>query len=550
MSYNGVAATIQAGLGGYNGSVNPDSIPYTDLVTAKNIRYDGNAWRKVPGLEAYGAAVANATAVCLAGIDYKATDTVRRQVTVWSDGKVYKEVSGDLDSVSLTNVALTFTADPILVQCGNELTANSRKLLMFAANTTPYVATADAAVNTLAAISNPSPDWSSTNQPSAGIMHDGRIVAWGNANSPHAIYFSTLNDHTDFLTDLPPVFDIAKGEGDGIRACYSMGSTRLYIFKFPLGIYWIDTTNITSYILPVTPSRRDIGIAGPQAIQRVGSNGVWFIGADAHIYSLNILDNPDVDIKDASITGSMFMSQWLKDNVDMTRLRDAKLLWDSNRKEVIACYTKQGSTYNDLCLVIDLQDPNKPKIAMDDRGSYFEAGWMAQDPTTNYRTLLVGGTGGTVYKANADDRSIGTAGAYTAEVKTPPTNFGWLDPKLAQVRKRFDWLEFTLTDTGNYHGYVSVYVDDELLRTYPFHLGSSSSATLDDVTIGLAPADGAGKTDMAFGSTALLQQKIRIGGIGQRLALKIYNSGLNEDFNISSVRVYFMPLGEYGETTG
>jgi hypothetical protein len=45
-----------------------------------------------------------------------------------------------------------------------------------------------------------------------------------------------------------------------------------------------------------------------------------------------------------------------------------------------------------------------------------------------------------------------------------------------------------------------------------------------------------------------MQQKIRIGGTGQRLALNIYNNEAGEDFNISSVRIYMEPLGELGQT--
>lgn len=542
MAYNGVIAPILAGQGGFNPSQNFDAIPYTDLLQAKNIRYDGMAWRKVPGLALYDNVAVTGTPNCISGLDFWSDATTQRQITVWDNGKAYKETSEDVDSVELGNSYTVSNSPPILLACGQEISGNNRKVIMFSQGQAPVYLNADA--NTFATMNNVPSDWSSTNQPMAGIMHDRRVYAFGNPAAKHAIYVSAIDDHTNFLrfdlsdstSDILPSFDVNPGESDEIRALWSLGTTRLYAFKYPYGIYFIDTTNVTSYFAPINTVRSDIGIGGPKCITRVGSLGTFFIGGDGHIYNLDLVSNPDVDPRDASITGRGQFDDWIKENVDLTKLKFAQLIWDSNRKELWALYRSQSANgVNNLALVIDFRDPQNPKIATDDRGAYFGAAWTRRT-STNYIELMLAGTGGFVYRANQSARLIGASTGYDSRLRTADTDFSWMNQNYASYTKRFDWVELIYNSTTNANAYVDTFIDGQYYNTYLASMGITGN-TLGSFILGT-------DTLATFGQQ---RAKIKIGGIGKRFGIRLRNNAANSDFSISRVLISFVPQETGGE---
>lgn len=540
--YNGQIAPLLAGQGGFNGSDNFDAIPYTDLLQAKNIRFDGNAWRKAPGLTLYDSNAVTGTPNCSAGLDFWVDASTQRQITVWDNGKAYKETSGNIDSVELANSLTVTTSPPILLACGQETSGSNRKVLMFSQGQTPQSLNADA--NTFASLTNIPSDWSSTNMPMGAIMHDRRVYAFGNPAAKHALYVSAIDDHTNFLrfdlsdatSDLLPSFDVNAGEGDEIRALWSLGTTRLYVFKYPYGIYFVDTTNVTSYFAPINTVRSDIGIGGPKCITRVGSLGTFFIGGDGHIYSLELVSNPDVDPRDTSITAKLLLNDWIHDNVDLTKIKFAQLIWDSNRKELTAIYRSQSANgVNDLALVIDFRDPQTPKIAVEDRGAYFGAAWLKRN-TQAYIELMVSGTAGLVYRANQDSRVIGASTGYDARLRTADTDFSWMNQAYASYTKRFDWIELVYNSTTDANVYVDTFIDGQYYNTYTALMGIEGEV-LGTFVLG---------TDQlaTFGQNRC---KIKIGGIGKRFGFRLRNSTALSDFSISRALISFVPQETGGE---
>lgn len=550
MSYAGKSILIPFGQGGYVGEENQDVIPVTNLVEAKNVRFDGNIMRKAGGFSLFNANAVAATPNALAGIDWWPTTSIQKQVTVWSNGKIYKEVSGDLDSVEL-GTGFTFTEPVVMLPCGQEYPGNNRKLVIFHKGIKPQVLNANGTA--VANIAFPSVDWTGAHQPGAGIIHDNRVVAWGVDTAPHTIYFSALDDHENFLaTDSSnsssyplPVFDIAPGEGEYINSCYSLGTTRLFVFKYPQGIYYIDTDNITDIFASVTTARRDIGIAGPNAICKIGQLGTWFIGTDGHVYSLDSIMNPDAELRNSCITRSFRLIQWIKDNVLPSRLKFSQLVYDTNRGEVWATYTRPGGTLNDIALVFDVNDPQNIKISTDyrDGTQYYNALWLAKNSTTYY-DLLLAGVGGKVYVGNQVTRTIASSTGYEGSGKIPSTDFSYLDPSYGNLDKRFDWLELRLKATGSASILVDTYIDDTYYQTYTFVSGSSGSP-LDDTGYGLAP--NSGKSDFVLASDGFVRRKMKIGGLGRKFAARVYNSGSGADFGVVSMVLSFDLLGSGAE---
>jgi len=540
MQYNGMKATFKSAEQGLIATTNYDNVPHNALIEAKNIRFDEKAWRKVGGLSLVDAnAIANANALCVGGHDWWSSKTVQTQVTAWDDGIIYKEVSSNMDSVELVNSLSLSTAPTVFVDGGRELVGNNRKLLIFNEGAVPQVLNANAA--STANVANLSVDWANASTyPAGAIIHDSRVVSWRGDN----LYFSALDDHENFKSYNPsdatadplPSFSIAAGQADEIRAAHSMGTTRLYVFKYPYGIYFLDTSAVTSYLVPITTVRDDMGIAGPEAITRVGSLGTWFIGSDAHIYSLDLIQNPDTDLQDASITSRLYYDQYILDNINLNRLKWAKLVWNSKRKELLAIYTKAGTTSNNLILCIDLRDPNNPKISTDERGTYFNSVWPTRNITTQEQGLYCSGTGGLVYKMDQDARVIGSATAYQGKLRTPDTDFEWLSPELIDMQKRFDWFEIYYTTTSNYTLYIDVFINGQLYQTYNFTQAASGSF-LNTGTLG----------SFVLGGIELKRKKFKIGGIGTKFSFQLRNSAVNDDFYVNKAVVHFQPLGTKGE---
>ena len=554
MDYKGLKIPIPFGKDGFTGSDDLDSLPAGALKEAKNIRYDEGIVRKAGGMSTYDANVVTGSPTALAGTDWWPTSSIQRQVTVWSNGKVYKEVSGDMDSVEL-GTGFTFSNPVMLVPCGQELVGNDRKLLMFSKGVAPQVLSGDGA--TISALANVSANWSSTNQPAGGIMHDNRVVTFGNPAAPHDIEFSALDDHTNFKSSDPtdaaafplPAFSIMPGEAEGVNACFSIGTTRLYMFKYPTGIYFIDTDQMTSFVAPVTTVRKDIGVAGPMAITKVGSLGTWFIGSDGHIYSLDMLNDPNADIRDTCITKAKKLKKWIKDNVLPSRLGYARLIYDSNKGEVIASYSKVGGSVNAICLVFDVNDPSNIRISTEDRGTYYNAMWFAKE-SNFYQQLLTAGTGGLVYKMNQNNRLVGADG-FLASAKSASNDLSYYSPELGDKNKRFDWLEIrSLTTGGTTDVNVDLYIDDRYYNTFSFAsitggsplAGGSklTSYTGDGANYGLTP--NTLKLPFTLARGGYVRRMIKIGGLGKRIAFRFYNSAANGDFGIGNVYLYCDPL--------
>lgn len=525
MGYRGITADLPCGLGGLNGNQNVFRIPITDLIKARNIRFDGFGWRKAPGLGLFDATPVTGAPTCLAGVDWRPDSATQRQVTAWNDGRIYKETGGNLDAVTLVS-GLTFT-DPVTFVEGGSLTFGAdRELFMYSKNVAPQVLVADGA--SMAGITAESPDWAAQ-KPSSAVYHDARIVAFGIDSAPHNLYFSSVSDHGDFTAADSRVFEVAPGQGDRIVAGFSFLPQALYVFKYPRGIWTVDTTDLTGFFLPISLVRDDIGMAGPHAVAKVG-NDVLFISSNGRLYSLTAL-RPDVDPSDADITARLNLTEFIKANVNAERLDHARLVYDEIRKEVWYIYTSKDGTVNDSALVFDINDLSTPKPAVEDRGNFFEAAWPRID-ANGFTEILVGGEDGNVYRTNSPNRNIGGTDAYVAEFQYPDTDFEFVSRELGGREKRFDFLEVTVVPTGNYDLGFEILVDGDSKKTVTVNLGEGDSVF------------DTGVFDTAkFGGQTVVKHRVEIDACGNQLGLRGFNSGLNQDFSISNIRIYFRPLG-------
>ncbi len=520
MSYQGKQATLPAGQGGFNASSNNTSIPITDLIQARNIRFNGDCWEKAPGMQTFDANGIAGDPDVIESFHYNAVQGLYRIVTAASDGSIYKEVGGDLDSVTLIS-GLTFVDSVSLVEAGEESFSTDKKLLMFSRNVAPHVLAADGA--TMTPLTDIPVDWTVGAFPLGAVYHDSRVVAF----MQHQLYFSNLAAHDDFLTDDPPIISVAPGFSSEIICAFSYLPEQLYVWKYPFGIYRVDTTDITGLIVPVNTIKTDIGGAGPGAICRV-KNDVWFVSSTGHIHSLTAVENSE-DTTDSDITALLNLENWVRDNVDLSRLSSCKMLYHEERQEVWISYTSKTSinTINDLALVIDCSRPDQLRTAVEDRGEFFNTLFQYHDTDNSFK-VFSGGLNGEVYECNTVARSINGVTPYAAVFEYPETDFSYTDPDAAHRFKRFDWLEVRAVPTGNYTLSFEIFIDGHLTQTVAVNLGQSGSA-LDSFIL---------DTDRLFGGNTV-KHKVKLYGRGRTISLRGTNTGNNENFIVTEIVIHY-----------
>jgi len=522
MPYKGYIADFPVGQGGLNTDDNYFNIPITDLVTANNIRYDGKLWIRSPGLSVHSTSnIVNAT--CLAGIDWWPDASSQSQVTVWTDGTIYAEAGGAVDATELEN-SHTFTDTVSIVEGGAIGATVERELYFFGKGNSPVkLVGSNAAVEAITAEAD---DWT-TDKPSGATYHDARIYAWGVEEAPHNFYISSLNDHGDFsFTGGGRAFEIAPGQGHRISSMFSFAPYTLFAFKYPRGIYEIDTSNVTGFYMPISLLRNDIGSNSPNGVIKVG-NDVWFISEMGRLYSLTALAQ-GVDPRDADITAALGLERFLSENLKISRLPHAKLVYDATRKELWYIFTSKAGTVNDMALIFDFSDPQQVKVSVDNRAGYLTQVWnyIVSD---DLPTLLTAGENGIIYRADKNSPSIGAnSDTYLSEFEYPETDFGFVDPSLKAKVKRFDFVELTLLVVGDYQLGCNIIIDQEFNSTKFISL-SSDAAVYGTAVYG---------TDV-YSSQIYLKKRIPIDAVGTTLGLGFFLNEADRNFKIAAIRVYF-----------
>ena len=519
--YNGITADLPCGTAGLNSNSNTYQVPINNLVKANNLRYDGFAWRKAPGLKKFNSVAVTGTN--LEGYDWRPSSGTQKQVTVWDSGFVYKESGGVINAVTLASgIAPT---GPVTLVAGANFSADSDKhLYLFANGVAPLELVADGA--TMNPITAESADWS-VDKPGMAINHDARIVASDVASFPHSLYFSSLDDNGNFDGDDSRVFDVNPGVGDGIRACWSYATNQLLVFKYPYGIWSVDTSDLTGFYIPITKIRDDVGIAGPHALAKVG-NDVFFISANGRILSLNTLVNGS-EPKDADLTAALYLGTFIKENVSASRLKHARLIYDENRKELWYIFTSTDGDINNMALVFDFNDfSGQVKASVENRGNYFEAAWR-HIGTDGFVELMFGGENGFV-RQQSINRSVDASIGYLTELQYPDTDFRFISDDIAPKPKRFDMFEITVIPTGNYLITAQFYIDGQPTVTKTISVGADT-AVFDSAVF---------DTDVFAGNTPI-KHRVEIDSVGVQFAVKLYNSNANEDFAIADAKVYFKP---------
>ena len=488
---------------------------------ALNVSYYDGTLRKEGGAAKYNSSVITGAPSILGGWDHRTNALGQRMIVACNDGKLYKDSGGGTFSVTL-KTGLSTAMRPFFVDGGKEAAANNRKLFIFTGTDVVQVLADDAA--TTANIATPPTDWTGSNQPSFGEIHNNRLFAGGNANDPHRIYYSTLTNQEDFTGAGSGSFAIYPGKSDGLVGALSLQGL-LILWKKPLGVYILDTRDPNTanwFVKEVTDA---VGGISPWG-QVQTDDDVIFIDSTGAIQSLRAVQEFG-DVAGRNLGQTAFLEPLLRTEFSLGALANIRGGYYTAKREVHFAYASSGASVNDSRLVIDLYRPDKPRFRLSDRDICVSL-WLRRD-STNIPRVMVGDNVGFVWQLDQDARNKDNA-PYSSIAKTVPTDLGWASQEIAHRFKNAAFLELVYEPTSFNQVTVDLEWDGRYRETVVFAL-TPTAGVFDNLFL-----DG----NFILGSSGYaFTKKHRITGGGKYLSLIFKNAGVNEDFSIARARLYF-----------
>lgn len=522
MAYRGIKVPIVLGRGGLNADKNFDEIPITDLIQAQNITLDQGMIEKEGGTSKLNTTAISGAPKVTALIDWWPTETTQRIVVATADGKLFKD-SGDDFGTSL-KTGLGTNKVSVLVAAGAEASGNNRKLFHFNGNDVVQVLSADGVATT--DLTTPPTDWSGGNQPRSGTIHKNRLWGWGNANDPHRVYYSLAADHEDFTTSDAGSISVYPGEGQYIIAGISFRGY-LWLFKYPRGIYFIDTTSNTLSEWTVVKLTGAIGMKSPKALTEA-ENDVVFMDSAGRMHSL-VTVQPLGDARSSDLTSELNLLPWVLDKVKTSSLEDGNAVHYSEKKEVHFGITKKGSTSPNARIILDFNSPQRIKARWSDQVKVTALA-MWRD-SNNIERPIAGDNAGFVRELDRPARTVDGVG-FVGLFQTPHTDFSFVDPRYATIEKHYDFLELYVIPKGDHNLSVAVIQDGDTAETINFNMGSSGFILGTD-TLG---------TGKLGGSVDHVRK--RMHGSSYRLSLQASNAGSDQNFAVTKMVIWLRPSSD------
>lgn len=445
-----------------------------------------------------------------------------------------KTVNGQVDLTLPLGPPGTAKRNIYMTSAGNVLPYKYATTINDNTTTTYRLNLADASL--MAAINPPAvssfgarpPEWHPNSYPTFGFLHNGRLVVGGSPTDPHRVWISLLNDHENFIDTGAQNLAIYPGEGERLVGGVSFKGLAI-LWKYPRGIYVIDTTNPVPSNWTVNRLSSSIGGVSPMG-QVLIDDDMLFIDATGTFQLLSGIQQFG-DLGSQNLSQVAQLNTFIRDNVELSALSRTQAIYYVAKREVHFAVCGKGETlYPNRRLVIDFNQLEKPRFRWSNRDSN-PALWLRRD-STNVPRLVCGDTSGHVWLLDQDTRSKGGAG-YEARFQTPYLDFAYADPSLATKRKNGRFLEFNIEPRGNWDLTVNIWWDGDLHETVTFSMNPSGIA-LGTFIIGTHE----------LGSSKLLTRRRRITGSGHRFSIECFNSGAGQDFSIAGARLYFDPSDE------
>lgn len=518
MAYIGQVVEIPM-QGGLTGTKNQALIKPSQLLQALNVAFDTGAVSKEGGASKYNSTVITGAPTIIGGWDWWPSDGVQRMIVNLSDGTIKKDSGAGTFAVTLASGLTVSGTVPMYVEGGKEVAANNRKLFIFTGKNVVQVLSGDGA--TTANIATPPADWSGANQPVCGAIHEARLWGAGNLNDPHRVYYSDTASHEAFTGGVSGSISVYPGEGEKIVGMMSFKGL-LIIWKYPKGIYYIDTTDPTVANWKVRVVTRGTGGVSPLG-QVIIDNDVLYLDAQGN-YQLLSATQEFGNMAVNNLSQRNQINTFLRDNVNISQLMRTRAIYYGHKREAHFVLTALGGAVNNRRMVVDF-NAEEPRFRFSDRDTN-DTIWLRQD-TDSIQHPVIGDNAGFVWLIDRTVRNKDGVG-YAGLFQTAQLDFSHVDIKFGIKRKNGQFLELVAEPKGNWNLAVEVQWDGITTQTVSFNMGNAGAA------IGSFILD----TD-ALGNDTLINKKRRITGGGRRFSLIARNAGAGEDFSISRFFLHF-----------
>lgn len=513
MSYRGIKIEIPLGHLGMTGEANQPNPPPGLLINSDNITFETGAISKEGGSTKFNTTAVGAVNI-LAGFDWFLDATTQRQVIYTSDGKIYKTTDGSSFTELKNSLAIisALVAPPVFVVGGIEAATNSRKLFCFNGVNNVQVLTADGA--STADLATPPVAWG-TVKPTAGFLHEGRLFVLAG----HRLYYSTATNHEDFTGAGSGVIPVFTGQGQKI-VCGRSYKGGAILWKYPTGIYFINTSSATTSEWRVEEVNTDLGMCSPLAAVEV-ENDILF-QSNAGTYHFLSAVQATGSVATSSIDLHMKMQNYIQQHIATSRLAWVQAIYYEYKKEVHFATTPKGGITNAMRIVIDFNSQlAKFRISTKDT---CESIWLVS--TSGIQKPYSGDASGYIWKLDQSNKNKDGVG-YSGSFQIAHDDFRWFDVKIADLLKWGDFIEVVVFPTGNYNLSLTPIWDGQSKDPIYFNLGQEG-ASLGSFVLG---------TDILSGEA--MEGRVRkITGGGKRFSCLIANSGINQDFNINKIYLY------------
>lgn len=521
MASKNIKIPIPLGTDGLVGSSNMSEIPPTALTEALNVSYYGGVISKAGGSAKYNSTAISGTPTILAGSDWNLSGSIQRMIVYTDAGTLLKDSGAGAFATTLkSGLSTAPTNSPMLIRGGAESQGRNRKLFIFNGANPVQVLSGDGTTTT--DLASPPADWTGANQPVFGFIHDNRLWGGGNSNDAHRVYYSLAADHEDFLTSDAGSLSIYPGEGEYLVAGVSFKNAA-FLFKYPQGIYAVDTTDPAISNWVIYSLTKDVGVAGPDCITKFDDK-LLLMDTTGSFYIIEETDSAG-QFSLVPISPSKDMNLFVKNNVnlDASVLAKVQSVFYSLKREAHFAVPYLGSSVNNRDLIVDLNRQN-PRFRWNDKDTCVSL-WLRKN-SSGQLAPVCGDNAGFVWKLDQDTKSKDSSG-YLSEFRTADTDFSYFDQQLASIRKNGQFLELVFNSVGSWNVDIDLYWDSIYYDTIVASMGIKGeglgSFTLD--------------TDVLAGAAATTTVN-KISGAGRRFSIKVRNQNANEDFSLSKAFIH------------
>lgn len=533
MAYTGFTILLPVGAQGFSGARNQSKMGPGHFSFVDGVDLEGGDLVKEGGAAKLNSTALGSGAIIRAGINWSPAPGEQHDVVMLGNGTVLKDTgAGTFPTTLITGLTDNVEPPPFFFTGGGEGVGSTRKLFLCSAgHQMQYVS---GTANTMQAITGAPADWASA-FPTVGVLHANRIFAAGNANDPHRLYYTAPGDHLVYTGAATGTISVYPGEGTTIAGLMSFRGL-LVIWKYPKGIYTIDTRNPDVATWTAQPVTRAVGAVNAQSIIQI-ENDILYMDAAGFFHLLSATQDLG-DVNTSNISEQVAtLGNFIRDNISLTNIRRSHAVYYGANREAWFMMPKAGSTSPDFRFSIDFNELQLgPRFLTHRRDTGIRSMWMR--PGADKVEKPVQGDGsGFVWLMDQEARNKDGA-AYDTIFETANTNFAFAAPELAFKTKNFHFLELTVDLLKNTTITVTPFIDNIASEPILFEIGGASVG-LDNFIL----------DTHALGVSGVVNVRKRMPGSGRNLKLRLQNSILNDENRISEFHVAFGVGDERGERT-